>query len=123
MVSLQHHLNSLLKSLTPAPVDQSKLDEAVVRVLNDTKDDTWPENRKTQWEQILRNDIFQLAVSFGDWSCRICVLKAPRKATEGIALKNGAEKYYLDLSTKLDLVLTFTEHGMIQPYNYPAKRS
>lgn len=63
MISLQPHLDALLKSLPPAPVDQSKLDGAVVRVLKDTKDNTWPENRKTQWEHVLRNDIFQLAVS------------------------------------------------------------
>ncbi|KAF5312071.1 hypothetical protein D9619_002707 [Psilocybe cf. subviscida] len=100
MISLQPHLDALLKSLPPAPVDQSKLDGAVVRVLKDTKDNTWPENRKTQWEHVLRNDIFQLA------------------ATEGIALKKGSEQYYFDLSTKLDLVLTFTEHDVCEP-NFP----
>jgi hypothetical protein len=69
MVSLQPHFDALLKSLPPAPVEQSKLDEAVIRVLEGTKDNTWPENRKTQWEQLLRNDIFLLAVRWCDRDC------------------------------------------------------
>ncbi|KAJ3512273.1 hypothetical protein NLJ89_g3610 [Agrocybe chaxingu] len=91
MVSLQPHLNTFLKSLPPSPVDQTKLHELVARTISEVKDKSTPENRKSQWEYLLKNDIFLLA------------------ATEGTALKHDESKYYDALRDKLDLALAFTE--------------
>lgn len=62
MVSLKPHLTSLLKSLPPSPVDQLKLDELVKKTVLQSKNGFSPENRKLQWEYLLKDDIFQLAV-------------------------------------------------------------
>ncbi|CAA7268047.1 unnamed protein product [Cyclocybe aegerita] len=91
MVSLQPHLTALLKSLPLSPVDQTKLHELVTRTISEVKDKSTPDNRKSQWEYLLKNDIFLLA------------------ATEGTALKDDESKYYDALRDKLDLALAFTE--------------
>ena len=62
MVSLKPHLTSLLKSLPPSPVDQKKLDELVKNTIVQSKNDFSVENRKLQWEYLLKDDIFKLAV-------------------------------------------------------------
>ncbi len=66
MVSLKPHLTSLLKSLPPSPVDQKKLDELVESTIVQSKNDFSVENRKLQWEYLLKDDIFKLAVR---WYC------------------------------------------------------
>ncbi|KAF9486342.1 UDP-glucose 4-epimerase [Pholiota conissans] len=91
MVSLQPHLTSLLKSLPPPPVDQAKLEQLVKQCLVEAKDRCSPENHKLQWEYLLKNDIFALAM------------------IEGVSLKKDETQYYLELCGKLDLVLTFSE--------------
>ena len=62
MVSLQPHLTSLLESLPPSPLDESKLNELVGNAIAETRNKSSPENWRSQWENALRNDIFQLAV-------------------------------------------------------------
>ncbi|KAF8913231.1 THO complex subunit 1 transcription elongation factor-domain-containing protein [Gymnopilus junonius] len=91
MASLQPHLTSLLESLPPSPIDQSKLSQLVKDTVLKTKDKSSPENRKVQWEYLLKNDIFLLA------------------ATEGSAVKEDETKYYNALCDKMDIILTFTE--------------
>jgi len=53
-----------LNSLPPSPIEKAKLDELVARTLDESKDKSSPENRKVQWEYLLKNDIFLLAVRF-----------------------------------------------------------
>ncbi|KAJ6575486.1 UDP-glucose 4-epimerase [Mycena capillaripes] len=94
MTSLQQlrpSLTRLLKSLPPSP-SQEKLDELVKKTLSDTQAKSSPENRKGQWEYLLKNAVFDLA------------------CTEGKALKDKNSKYYIQLQDLLDVVLTFTEH-------------
>jgi len=62
MASLQPYITSLLESLPPSPVEQDKLDELVSRTLADSQDKSSSENRKSQWEYLLKNEIFLLAV-------------------------------------------------------------
>ena len=62
MASLQPYLTSLLESLPPSPVDQDTLNELVSRALADSKDKSSLENHKNQWEYLLKNEIFLLAV-------------------------------------------------------------
>lgn len=62
MASLQPYITSLLKSLPPSPVQQDKLDELVSRALADSKDKSSLENRKSQWEYLLKNEVYLLAV-------------------------------------------------------------
>ncbi|KAJ7492268.1 THO complex subunit 1 transcription elongation factor-domain-containing protein [Mycena latifolia] len=91
MTSLQPTLALLLKSLPPSPT-QEKLDELVKKSLANSKTKSSPENRKSQWEFLLKNEVFDLA------------------CTEGRALKDENSTYYSQLRDLLDLVLTFTEH-------------
>jgi hypothetical protein len=61
MASLASNLNRLLKSLPPSP-PQAKFDELVKKTLLDTQEKSSPENRKSQWEYLLKNAVFDLAV-------------------------------------------------------------
>ena len=62
MASLQPYITTLLSSLPPSPVGQDTLDELVSRALTDSKDKSSLENRKSQWEYLLKNEIYLLAV-------------------------------------------------------------
>ncbi|KAH9949329.1 UDP-glucose 4-epimerase [Amylocystis lapponica] len=102
MQALEAELQSLLKSLHSCPLDKETLDGSVAKTLDATKNKSSSEIRKTQWEYLLKNEIFTLA------------------ATEGKALKDPHTKYYADLRDRLDLVLTFTEHDVCEqvfPFN------
>jgi len=61
MLSLSPSLEALLTSL-PHPVDQQTLNELVKKTLDESKGKSSPENSKSQWEYLLKNDIFVLAV-------------------------------------------------------------
>ncbi|KAI9067221.1 UDP-glucose 4-epimerase [Trametes sanguinea] len=92
MQALQDSLSSLLAALPPRPIQKDALDALVEKALEECRpkvsQDTW----KTKWEFVLKKDAFELA------------------ATEGRALKERETKYYDDLSDRLDIILTFTEH-------------
>ena len=62
MVSLQPALTSLLDSLPPHPIDHQQLDGLVRKTLDGAKSKLSPDIRKSQWEYLLRDDIFKLAV-------------------------------------------------------------
>jgi len=62
LASLQPHISSLLKSLPPHPIEQSKLNELIKDTLKHSKIKTQPESSKTQWEYLLKNEVFLLAV-------------------------------------------------------------
>jgi hypothetical protein len=73
LVSLQPQLSSLLQSLPPCPIEQEKLDELVKDTLEQSKAKsehpqgvvrTVPEYSKSQWEYLLKNEVFLLAVGF-----------------------------------------------------------
>jgi len=64
MVALQPLLASLLDSLPPSPIEKEKLDEVVAHTLHESRDKSSPENRKVQWEYLLKHDVFLLAVCF-----------------------------------------------------------
>jgi len=61
-LQLQPFLTSLLDSLPPSPIEKSKLDELVARTISESRGKSSPENRKVQWEYLLKNDVFLLAV-------------------------------------------------------------
>jgi hypothetical protein len=62
MASLQPYIDTLLKSLPPSPVEQDTLNDLVSHALENSKDKSSLENRKSQWEYLLKNEIFLLAV-------------------------------------------------------------
>jgi hypothetical protein len=62
MLCLAPSLDSLLKSLPPRPVDERILSDLVQRTLDESKTKSSPENKKSQWEYLLKNEIFVLAV-------------------------------------------------------------
>jgi hypothetical protein len=81
--SLQPKLSSLLKSLPPRPIEQNKLNELVKDTLEKSKAKTpkivriVSEYSKNQWEYLLKNEVFLLAVgarytrlTIGSWSPR-----------------------------------------------------
>ncbi|KAI0694426.1 hypothetical protein BC835DRAFT_1486299 [Cytidiella melzeri] len=101
MQAVQDALIRILESL-PRLIRKETLDEHVVNVLASLDQKVLPETRKTQWEFVLRQEIFALA------------------ATEGLALKNPATTYYDDLTNRLDLVLALTDKDaceQILPFN------
>jgi hypothetical protein len=62
MTSLAPYLESLLKALPPRPIEQKLLNELVSKTLVESNNKSSPENRRSQWEYLLRNEIFKLAV-------------------------------------------------------------
>lgn len=101
LVSLEPYLSFLLKSLPPRSTERDKLNELVKDTLQQSKATTErtsnavrtvPEYSKSQWEYLLKNEVFRLA------------------ATEGEALKDGETTYYDEIRDRLDLVLSFTEN-------------
>jgi hypothetical protein len=108
MTSLQPSLALLLKSLPSSP-SRKLLDERVKKTLSDSKAKSSPENRKSQWEYLLKNAVFDLAVRVH--LVQPFLTKHNKQCTEGAALKDENSTYYSRLRDLLDLVLTFTEHG------------
>ena len=62
MFSLRPFLTKLLESLPPAPADQDELKGLVSRTLAEAKPHASKENWKNQWEYLLKDEIFKLAV-------------------------------------------------------------
>ncbi|PCH34308.1 hypothetical protein WOLCODRAFT_61144 [Wolfiporia cocos MD-104 SS10] len=102
MQAIEAGVKSLLKIVQQQRPDKHALDALVADALARTTTKSSPEIRKTQWEYVLKNEIFTLA------------------ATEGSALKDPHTAYYDCLRDRLDLVLTFTEHDACEqtfPFN------
>lgn len=71
LVSLEPYLSFLLKSLPPRSTERDKLNELVKDTLQQSKAATErtsnavrtvPEYSKSQWEYLLKNEVFRLAV-------------------------------------------------------------
>ncbi|KAJ3520430.1 hypothetical protein NMY22_g12764 [Coprinellus aureogranulatus] len=91
MCTLRPFLAKLLERLPPPPADEGELKKVVSSILADAKPHASSENWKNQWEYLLKDEIFKLAMK------------------EGKALRENSEAYYEELRDKLDLVLLFTE--------------
>jgi len=63
MVALRPYLVKLLESLPPPPAQQHQLQEIVKKTLLDARHHAYSENWKSQWEYLLKAEIFKLAVS------------------------------------------------------------
>ncbi|KAK0233860.1 THO complex subunit 1 transcription elongation factor-domain-containing protein [Armillaria fumosa] len=97
MVSLQPTLTALLRSLPPPPVEPDAIKGNILKTVTNGKEGKITENKRVQWEYLLKNEIFKLA------------------ETEGKALKEGPAVYYTQLQHWLDLVLTFSELDICDP--------
>lgn len=62
MQSLECSLKKIIGSLPENPIEKTTLDELVSNTLNETPPASSPDNRRVQWEYILRNEVFSLAV-------------------------------------------------------------
>lgn len=62
MTSLLPCFKKLVNSLPTGPLDPQTLDSLVKKALEDSKNVSSIENRKTQWEYLLKNEVFTLAV-------------------------------------------------------------
>lgn len=58
----QADFDALIKSLDSQPATQESLDRLVEKALQDTKGKASPENRKSIWEYLLKNEILNFAV-------------------------------------------------------------
>ncbi|KAG0703685.1 THO complex subunit 1 transcription elongation factor-domain-containing protein [Suillus ampliporus] len=96
MSSQVQSVQSLLKSFPQRPFDQKVLHGLVGNEVQKFQGKSSPENVKSQWEFLLKNEVFTLA------------------ATEGSASKCDSTSYYDGLRDRLDLVLTFTEHDVCE---------
>lgn len=63
MASLAPTLKALINSIPTRPVRHDTLDNLVKSVLLESQHKVSAENRKSQWEYLLKNEIFNLAVS------------------------------------------------------------
>lgn len=116
MASLAPHLKSLVNSLSHRPVDAQTLGSLIQNVLDESKDKVSPDNWKSQWEYLLKNEVFILAVRlFHCMTIPAAHTFSFSQATEGKALRDPDTKYYGELRDKLDLVLSFAEHGSHSP--------
>jgi hypothetical protein len=61
-LSLQPVLEALLKSLPARPIEEKTFADLVRRTLHDVNSGSTDDHRKSQWEYLLRNEIFNLAV-------------------------------------------------------------
>ncbi|KAF8559888.1 UDP-glucose 4-epimerase [Imleria badia] len=91
MTSQAECVQRLLTSFPARPFDQKILDGNVAQEVRKFQDASSQENVRSQWELVLRKEVFALA------------------ATEGHGLKQESTDYYDGLQDRLDLVLTFTE--------------
>jgi hypothetical protein len=62
MASLKPLLKSLLSSLPAGPVDKGVIDSLVTNTLLQAEGKSSVENRKTQWEYLLKDEVLTLAV-------------------------------------------------------------
>ena len=62
MVSLRPQFEKLLKGLPPPPANPEQLHLLVKQTLDEARGSARSENWKNQWEYLLRNEIFKLAV-------------------------------------------------------------
>ena len=62
LVSLQPALARLLSSLSTSSADEHELAELAKKTLDETKTTSSLENRKSQWEYLLKNEVLNLAV-------------------------------------------------------------
>lgn len=92
MSSQNQSVKQLLKSFPKRPFEQKALDDKVAKEVRKLESKGSLENVKSQWELVLRSEVFALA------------------ETEGQALQKDDAAYYSKLMDRLDLVLTFTEH-------------
>ncbi|KZS93046.1 hypothetical protein SISNIDRAFT_485984 [Sistotremastrum niveocremeum HHB9708] len=90
---LQGDLAELITRLNTVKSDDGSLDALVSDVLQRANSKALAVNRRAQWEYLLRREVFQHA------------------RTEGDTLQHSPVMYYRGLRDRLDLVLTFTEHG------------
>ncbi|KAK0500742.1 THO complex subunit 1 transcription elongation factor-domain-containing protein [Armillaria luteobubalina] len=97
MVSLQPTLTALLESLPPPPVEPDIIKGNILKTVTNETPEKITENKRVQWEYLLKNEIFKLA------------------ETEGKSLKEDPAVYYTQLQHWLDLVLTFSELDICDP--------
>lgn len=92
MFSLAKYLDTLLSSLPPHPIPKDALDKLVEAAIADSQHLSSSDNRRFQWEYLLRNEVYRLAES------------------EGTLSDESDAAYYQPLCDRLDVVLAFTEH-------------
>lgn len=90
-------INDLLAALPPYPMPQQTLDELVETAINASKQHSSSENRRGQWELLLRNEVYKVA------------------DLEGTFEEEPDMSYYTALCDRLDVILTFTEHDACEP--------
>ena len=104
----------LLASFPGRPFDQKILDDKVAQEVRKFQHASSQENVRSQWELVLRKEVFALAVRPRPAFLGIVGTQPDVtffQATEGNALKAKNVDYYNGLQDRLDLVLTFTEQG------------
>ncbi|OCB88986.1 hypothetical protein A7U60_g3793 [Sanghuangporus baumii] len=92
MFSLSQCLQKLLESLPPHPIPKDVINRLVEDAINESKQHTSVDNRRNQWEFLLRNEVYRVAES------------------EGAFPGEPDASYYNTLCDRLDIILAFTEH-------------
>ncbi len=96
-LALSQSLERLLQALPPHPIDEQNLNVLVSSVISESNTQSSFDNRKSQWEFLLKDEVFRLAESEG-----------------------GSASYFNALWDRLDVILTFSEHDVCDqtfPFN------
>ncbi|KAI5115877.1 hypothetical protein M0805_001137 [Coniferiporia weirii] len=98
MFSLTECLDKLLSSLPPRPISKDALDSLVEAAIAESRQQTTStDNRRSQWEFLLRNEVYRLAESEGSFE------------------EEPDDAYYGALCDRLDVILSFSEHDACEP--------
>ncbi|THH10391.1 hypothetical protein EW145_g1367 [Phellinidium pouzarii] len=91
MFSSARYLDNLLSSLPPHPVSKDVLDSLVATAIDESKQQSSLDNRRSMWEFLLRNEVYRLAES------------------ESAFMEEPDAAYYEGLCDRLDIILSFSE--------------
>ncbi|KAG6849396.1 hypothetical protein H0H93_008842, partial [Arthromyces matolae] len=108
--ALQPLLSTLLESLPSDHVEQSALNDSVRKAIEESKKYSVAESiRRSQWELLLKNEVFDLAVRLLSLAVNGSLTQATTvQMTEGKALKENKDAYYDKLKFLQDLLETQT---------------
>ena len=95
MFAVSVHLQTLISSLPPHPIPQGDVERLVKDALEQSKSSSSTENRRAQWEFLLRNEVLNLAQS------------------EGSFTDEPDESYFDAICDRLDVILAFTEEDAV----------
>ena len=95
MFAVSQHLQTLVSSLPPHSIPPEDVEKLVKETLERSQSGSSAENRRAQWEFLLRNEVLTLAESEGSFG------------------DEPEPSYFENICSKLDLILAFSDQKAI----------